>query len=313
MASSPVTPRVAVILINLNQEDHTRECIDSLLRVTYAACEIILIDNNSSDGSGERLHHHFPSVTYRRLEENLGFAGGNNAGIDIALAHNAEYVLLLNNDTVVDANFIQPLVEVAASEASLGAQCGKIYQFSRRQTLWYAGGILHVDKAYANHRGMWENDVGQYDKIEETDFASGCMFFVPSRVIRETGMLDDRLFIYQEDTDWCVRMKERGYRIIYNPNSRIWHKVSVTNKIDSPFYLYFTIRNKIIFLRKHSRPSRWLQHVPYFLYFFARHLIRMSMKWHSMRGTRAVLFGIIDGLRNFTGPNGKGRFEKLLA
>ncbi len=312
MPSSSVSPKVAIVLINLNQEQHTRECISSLLKVSYTAAEIILIDNNSTDGSGGRLHQQFPSVIYRRLEENLGFAGGNNVGIEIALAHGVDYVLLLNNDTVVEPGFIQPLVNAAISEPLLGAQCGKIYQFSDRQTLWYAGGILHIDKADANHRGMWEKDIGQYDKVEDTDFASGCMFFVPARVIKDTGMLDDTLFIYQEDTDWCMRMKEWGYRIIYNPNSRIWHKVSVTNRIDSPFYLYFTIRNKIIFLRKHSRPSQWMRHLPYFVYFFMRHLIRMSLKWHSARGTRAVLYGIIDGLRNYTGSNGKGRLEQLL-
>ncbi len=305
-------PKVAIILINLNQEEHTRECIHSLLQVSYNSVEIILIDNNSVDGSGQRLHEQFPSVTYRCLEDNLGFVGGNNIGMEIALAQGAKYVLLLNNDTIVDKDFIQPLVELASSEPRLGAQCGKIYLFSAKQKLWYAGGILDVDKAYANHRGIGETDTGQYDIIEDTGFASGCMLFVPRTIIEEVGVLDRSLFIYQEDTDWCIRMKTLGYRIMYNPRSRIWHKVSVTNKIDSPFYLYFSMRNKIMLVRKHSRASRWLWHLPYFTYYFVRHLIRMSMKWHSALGTRAVWYGIVDGLRNYTGNNGRGRLEELL-
>ena len=307
-----MSPKVTIVLLNLNQEEHTRECIRSLAGVLYDNLEIILVDCGSTDGSGHRLHELFPLVTYQRSEENLGFTGGNNLGMGIALAHQAEYVMLLNNDTVVEQNFIQPLVDFAESEPRLGAQCGKIYLFSDKEKFWYAGGTIEVDKAYASHRGISQKDVGQYDTIEDTGFASGCMLFMPRRVIEQIGMLDLEFFVYFEDSDWCLRARSRGYRIIYNPGSRIWHKVSVTNKIDSPQYLYLTMRNKIIFLRRHSAPSRWLKHLPYFLFFYSRHLIRMSLKWHSLKGTLAVVYGIVDGVRNHTGPGGKGRLDKLL-
>ncbi len=304
--------KVAIILINLNQEKHTRECIESLQKVTYKPIEVILIDNFSTDGSGERLKTDIPSIIYHRTQENLGFAGGNNVGIKIALDRGADFILLLNNDTVVDPDFIQPLVDYAIKNPDCGFQSCKILFYSQKNVFWYAGGVFKVHKAVGKHRGMFEVDEGQYDEIVEVDFATGCMMFTTRKVIEKVGLLDENLFIYFEDADWSLRVKSHGMRCVYNPKSKIWHKVSVTNKIDSPFYLYLTMRNKILMLQKHSSPSRWLLNLPYFLYFFGRQIFRMIVKWHSLDGTRAVVYGIIDGLRKYTGEYGKGRLKKLV-
>jgi len=303
--------KVSIILINLNQETHTRECIESLKQVSYKPVEVILIDNNSMDGSGERLHAEFPDVVYNRTEENLGFAGGNNVGIKIALERGADYVMLLNNDTLVDKNFIQPLVELAKKDSTIGFQSCKIYYSSQPNTFWYAGGILKVNSGYCIHRGVNEEDRGQYDKIEETELSTGCMMIASRAVINKVGLLDENLFIYYEDADWCMRSEKSGYQNIYNPNSKIWHKVSATNKIDSPFFLYFTMRNKIIFIRKHKQPWKWLFYLPYLFIYYSRQLIRMSLKWHSYIGTKAIIFAIVDGFRYYTGEYGKGRWLKL--
>ncbi len=302
-----MNPKVAVVLLNLNLEDHTKECILSLQKLSYNPVEIILIDNNSTDGSGERLHEMFPTIIFQRNTENLGFAGGNNIGIKIALDRGADYIMLLNNDTIVEKDLIQPLINRAKTDLKTGFQSCKIYLYTYPNQLWYAGAAFNTHKALGRHRGILEEDNNQYDTIEETDMATGCMMFASRSVIEEIGLLDENLFIYFEDADWCLRARAHGYHNIYNPSVKIWHKVSVTSKIDSPFYLYFTMRNKIIFLRKHSEPKKWILHIPYFFYFYARHIIRMSLKWHSYVGTKAVIVGIIDGLRNYTGAGGKGR------
>lgn len=307
-----MSPKLSIILLNLNQEVHTRECIESLQRCSYKNIEIILIDNGSIDGSGERLHKRFPSVVYHRSESNLGFPGGNNIGIRHALEHGSEYIMLLNNDTTVDPGFVEPLIDYAQANPGIGFQSCKIYLSSQPRHFWYAGGRLDVDRALSTHRGMGEEDRGQYDRIERTDFATGCMMVARRSVIEKVGPIDEHLFAYFEDADWCLRAHREGFPSIYNPGSRIWHKVSVTNKIDSPFYLYFTMRNKIIFLRRYSRPARWLVHLPYLLYFYGRHLVRMSIKWRSWSGVKAVFAGIADGLRNRTGENGKGRLDALV-
>jgi len=307
-----MNPKVSVIVLNLNQEGHTRECIKSLQEVTYDPVDIILIDNGSTDGSGPRLRAEFPSVCYHRNEVNLGFSGGNNTGIRIAFERGCDYIMLLNNDTIVEKDFIQPLVEHASKNPRTGFQSCKIYLYSDQEAFWYAGGTLNIHKALSGHRGMFEKDRGQYDVTEETGLATGCMMIASKDLIREIGIMDETLFCYFEDADWCMRASLHGYRNIYNPKARIWHKVSVTSKIDSPFYLYFTMRNKIYFLRKYSSPGKWFVHLPYFIYFYGRHLIRMSLKWHSYIGTKAVIIGLIDGLRHYNGDHGKGHLDDLL-
>jgi GT2 family glycosyltransferase len=309
-ASMP-PPKVSVVLVHLNQEAHTRECIESLQRLSYENVEIIVVDNGSTDGSGARLSAQFPSVVFTRTDKNSGFAEGNNVGIRLALQRNAEYIALLNNDTVVDRDFIQPLVELSASDLSLAVQSCKIYYHSEPQVLWYAGGFLDQHKALGTHVGILKPDEGQYDEIKDTGFATGCMMFISQDALRSVGLLDNKFFIYLEDVDWCVRARNLGYRVVYNPRAKLWHKVSTTHRIDSPFYLYFTLRNKILFLRKHSSPFQLFLHLPYFLYFYSRHLVRMSLKWHSLAGTNAVIRGIIDGLRNYTGECGEGHLSSL--
>ncbi len=307
-----MSPKVAIILVNLNQEQHTRECIESLRKITYPNAEVILVDNGSADGSGDRLRAAFPTVRYCRSETNLGFPGGNNIGIRLALQRGADYIMLLNNDTIVDPGFVEPLIAYAESHPDIGFQSCKIYLSSKPACFWYAGGCLNLDRALSWHRGMLEEDRGQYDEIQETDFATGCMMIARRSVIERIGLLDEHLFAYFEDADWCLRAGAQGHPSIYNPSAKIWHKVSVTNKIDSPFYLYFTMRNKIIFLRTHGRRGAWIHQLPYFLYFYGRHLIRMSLKWHSLAGTRAVVIGLMDGLRNYTGDRGIGRLRELV-
>src|SRR5208282_4583400 len=244
--------KIFIILVHLNQEEYTRDCIRSLQQLTYSSVEIIFVDNGSTDGSGFRLHQQFPNIQFLRSEENRGFAGGNNIGIQFALNNNAAYIVLLNNDTIVNDDFLEPLLSLAESDPNIGAQSCKIYFHQKERTFWYAGGCLKVDKALGYHRGLHETDTGQYDTVGETDFATGCMMFISRRAIEEVGILDDSWFLYYEDCDWCLRAKAKGYNIVYNPHAIIWHKVSGSAGHDSPVYLYFLMRNKILFLRNYS-------------------------------------------------------------
>jgi GT2 family glycosyltransferase len=279
--------------------------------LSYKEVEIILIDNGSTDGSGARIHAEFPSVAYRHFDKNLGFSEGNNAGMRIAFERGAAYVLLLNNDTIVDPHFIEPLLEFDSTNNKIGAQCGKIYYLSEPQTLWYAGGNYSIDKAVSAHRGMYEPDTGRYDAIEDTEFTTGCMMFIRRTVLDDVGLLDNSFFAYFEDADWCLRARNLGYRIIYNPRARIWHEISATSKVDSPAYLYLHMRNKILMVHKHGRPGRWMLFLPYYLYFFGRHLLRKAI-WHrSWTGIQAIIAGIRDGLTGYTAENGEGRLRRF--
>jgi len=305
---APAVPRVAVILVHLEQEVLTADCIESLRHVSYPNVDIVLVDNGSTNGSGLRLQMKFPDIHFIRNETNSGFAGGNNVGIRLALERGADYIMLLNNDTVVDSGFIEPLVRYADTNSSVGVQGCKIYFFDPNDKLWFAGGCLKPHSGRGYHRGLLEPDSGQYDNIEETDFVTGCMMFIASDVIREVGFLDEQWFLYLEDVDWCMRARRAGYLIVYNPRSVIWHKASSSTRHDSPVYLYFTMRNKILFVRRYSGIFHWGLRIPYFLFFYGRQLIRMRIKWKSKAGTRAVWAGLMDGLHGVTG---KGSIDLL--
>jgi GT2 family glycosyltransferase len=304
--------KVAVILLNLNQEHHTRACINSLLEVSFPHLDIVLIDNGSLDGSGERLARDFPTIRFVRNARNVGFAEGNNIGIRLALENGADYVMLLNNDTIVHRDFIQPLLELAEADERIGVQSGKVYFHSDPKKFWYAGGLFNIEKALAKHRGMFEHDAGQFDRAEESDFSTGCLMFFSRRALHEVGLLDPSYFIYFEDVDWCLRARRIGWRVMFNPGCVIWHKVSATTTIDSPFYLYLTMRNKILMIRRHSTLFKTILSLPYLFYFYSRQILRLALRWRSWRGVKAVLFGLVDGIRNYTEDGGKGRLEVVV-
>lgn len=303
--------KVCFILVNLNQEALTRACIQSVLALRYPNVEIVLVDNCSTDGSGARLAGEFPAVVFIPSDVNRGFAEGNNLGIRRALERGAKYIVLLNNDTVVDPGMVEPLVDAARDDDSIGVQSCKIYFTAERDTIWYAGGKLRVYRAAGSHPGMHEKDRGQYDSFGDTGFATGCMMFFTRRALEEVGLLDGRYFIYLEDADWCVRAREAGFRVVYNPAARLWHSVSVTTRIDSTFYLYFTCRNKLLFVRKHCPTYLLPAAVVSMIYFYVRHFIRLLLKWRSPRRARAVWWGIIDGWTGRTGEFGEGRLASL--
>jgi hypothetical protein len=277
-----------------------------------AALLPIVVDN-SPDRALDAAVSGLEGIVVLRPGRNAGFAGGNNLGITYALAHGAEYVWLLNNDTTVDPGVLTPLVAAAASDARIAVQSSKIRFAHDPSLLWYAGGVLSIPRGVGRHRGMLEKDAGTYDSPGDTDYATGCSMFFTRTAIEQMGGLDAEYFMYFEDADWCVRALRRGFRIQYTPASIVYHHVSASTKIDSPLYLYFTMRNKLLFVRKHSDPLSIVLHTPYFIVFYGRHLIRMALKWHSWDGVRAVWWGITDGILGQTGIDGAGRIDRLTA
>jgi GT2 family glycosyltransferase len=305
------TPKVCFVLVNFNQEVLTRACIRSLQALTYPNREIILVDNASPDGSGAKLAAEFPPVCFIANKVNLGFAGGNNVGIRRALERKASYVVLLNNDTIVPPGMVQPLVEAARRDGSIGVQSGKIFYLAERATIWYAGGKLRIASAAGTHPGMHQEDRGQFDLFGDTDFATGCMMFLGRSALETVGLLDERYFLFLEDADWCVRARRLGFRIVYNPAAYLWHSVSATAEIESPLYLYFTSRNRVLFVRKHSPWYLLPATVVLLSCFYARHFVRLLLRWHSPRRAQAVWWGMVDGVLGRTGEHGEGRLERL--
>jgi GT2 family glycosyltransferase len=224
----PPEPLVWIVLVNWNGRSVTLDCLSSLRATGYHHCQILVVDNASSDGSPETIQKLFPSVELLVLPENRRFAGGNNAGIFRALQQGAEMVLLLNNDTTVEAGFLAPMVERLQSDRSIGIVAPKILYHDDPRRFWFAGGRISFWTGTMRHLGIREVDNGQFDTSREIDYASGCCLLARKELIETIGGLDESYYMYSEDADWSVRARKAGYKIAYEPRSRIYHRLSVS-------------------------------------------------------------------------------------
>lgn len=302
---------LSIILVNYKQAGQTIECVRSLEKSSFRDFKAIIVDNESTSESASELRTHCPDAIVLPCGSNLGFAGGNNVGIRYAIESKSDLILLLNNDTIVHENLLETLVNTIQSQKTIGVVGAKVYYEDRRDLLWFAGGRLFIDKALATHRGIQEKDDGLFDTLQETDFVTGCCLMTKREVIEHIGMLDTGFFLYYEDSDFCIRARDAGYSVLYQPKAVLYHKVSHSTELDSPVYIYFNLRNKILFLKKHSSPAGWIRHLPYLSYFYARQFVRLIIRHRNRRAVRAAFLGLIDGLRNSTGEHGEGKLMRL--
>jgi hypothetical protein len=250
-------PLVAVIVVNWNGRDMTLACLDSLSALTYSNAHLIVVDNGSVDGSTDAIRARYPNVTLLAMTDNLRFAGGNNAGMREALSRGAEMVLLLNNDTVVDPDFLTHLVARMEAAPSCGMAAPKILYFDQPNRIWFAGGLLSMWTGTMKHIGIREVDSGQYDAVREIGYASGCCILVRAELVRKIGMLDESYHMYTEDADWSMRTQRAGYSILFEPAARVWHKLSVSV---GGHLSWYKLKNKFISnLRFFWRYGTWYQ------------------------------------------------------
>lgn len=301
-------PTVGIILVNLNTYDDTAHCLRSLREATYSRKLIVVVDNGSSDGSGNRLRQDYPEVVHLRSEINLGFTGGNNLGIEYALEHGADHILLLNNDTIVTTGFLEPLVERLLSATDIAAVSGKIYYWpesygGRQNIIWYAGVYQKWHTGY-HHIGVMEEDQGQFERPLQVPYASGCLMLMRGDLIRTYGPLSDEYFIYWEEADWCHRLRSAGFRCMYEPRSVIYHNFrSAPLGRETPFYMYMQTRNAFLYAKRHYRGwTAWRFRIFYPVYLLYRFLYQI--KAHNSRGAKAMLQGILDYVRGFRGIAG---------
>jgi GT2 family glycosyltransferase len=250
---------LAIILVNWNGRNDTLECLASLRTLALQELKVIVVDNGSTDGSVDAIRSAHPWVEIVALGENRRFAGGNNAGISHALAAGADYVLLLNNDTFVAPDFAAQLLRRMTTEPHCGLVTPKIYYASSPDRLWFAGGEISFWTGTMRHIGIRQSDHGQYDVSRDIDYATGCCVLTSREVINNVGMLDESYFIYTEDADWSMRIRKAGYRVVYEPAARVWHKVSVSS---GGHLSFFKLRHKALsnlrFFGRHARWYHWL-------------------------------------------------------
>lgn len=258
MEVSAHVPHVAVIVLTWNGQPHTMACLRSLATMGVTPTQVIVVDNGSTDGTPMAVRLQFPGVTVLENEENLGFAAANNRGIHHALARGADYIWLLNNDTVVAPDCLSALLAVAESDPKIGMVGPKIYYYDRPHRLQSAGGQISWHPFGTHLIGEGEADHGQYDQIREVDFVSGCALMAKRQAIEVTGLLDPDFFAYYEDPDWSVRMRRAGFRVVYVPQARVWHKGCMSSGSNSALRDYYNHRNQLLFVRKHGPwHARW--------------------------------------------------------
>lgn len=267
---------VSIILVNWNGSADTVECVRSCFGLTYPSFDIVVVDNGSADDSLIDLRTEFdgdPRVTLIDAGENLGFAGGNNKGIQYALDHGAQYVWLLNNDTVVDPQALTTLVDAAHDNPTAGMLGSKIYYYDDQKTLWFAGGRIDEKMGHSIHIGENERDIGQYDQSHPVEYITGCSLLIPTDVIRSIGPMGEDYFLYWEEVDWAARAHEMDLESIFVPSSVVFHKVSASFGNAKPLQMRYEVRNRLTF-HKRYHPER-LNRIRYWLVrqmiTFARH------------------------------------------
>ncbi|RMH19697.1 MAG: glycosyltransferase family 2 protein [Acidobacteria bacterium] len=289
-------PRVAAIVLNYNGPQITIETVESLLRMDYPRLDVVVVDNGSTDDSYERVAAAFPQITQLRIERNQGISPGINLGLCWALEHGHDYVLVLNNDIEADRDMLKELVAVAESDPSIGVVGPKTYYHADPQRLWSAGGMLRFKESVTRERGDGELDRGQYDRDEEVDYVNGCAMLMRRQALVATGLWHPLYFLGVEDADWCMRMKQQGFRCFYAHRAKLWHKVSFSVGVYKPGRTYHTGRSTAIFVRKYATPRQWLT----FLLFYAASIpvayVRELLKGNQ-KAVVQKLKGVIEGLR----------------
>lgn len=289
-------PKVSIILVNWMQAALTASCLKSLNQISYPNTEIIVVDNGSCDGSVERLRAEFPEIRIIENGRNLGYTGGNNAGM---LAATGNYFLLLNNDTEVAPDFIDPMIHLAESDTEIGAVSPKIVYYDHPDTIQYAGGgKIDLTRGRISWRGWMQKDDGRFGEAVETTLLHGAALLVKRCVVEKVGLLNEHFFAYYEEIDWSLSIRKVGYSIYFMPKSLVLHKESMTVKKDNPLRVFLMNRNRIYLSRIHT--GFW-QHL-----FFIHYLLGVSLSINLIRFlskkridlVMAYCKGIIAGFRN---------------
>ncbi len=243
---SQFKPLVAIILVNFKRAEETLRCIARLKKINYPAFKIYLVENGSSDQSAAFFRERFGNDAQIKLIfslHNLGFAGGNNLALREILKEKYSYVLFLNNDTVVDADFLNLLINEAEKNKTSGLAGPTIFEYKNPQKVWFAGGKI----SWLRQRVLHKKKIKPHSR--KNAFISGCCMLVKTKVFHSVGFLEEKYFLYYEDADFCLRAKEKGFTSLYVPNSKIWHdEVQAT----TPLKTYYLVRNGLYFFEKNS-------------------------------------------------------------
>ena len=284
---------VAIIVLNRDQAGFTRDCLHSLQRLEYPQFHIVVVDNGSTDDALRGVARDFPQVDFLWLDQNLGVAGGRNAGLRHALQWQPGYILFLDNDTLVAPDFLTRLVTRIQSDERIAAVQPKIYFADPPNRICTVGGKLYPRISHYRSRGSGEQDRGQYDEPAEIDWLSGCAALARARVFHQLGLLDETYSPYcHEDVDWSLRLRRAGYRLMVEPSAVLWHRVS-SRPQTNPAKFMNQVRGYILLLRFHTRRFD----IPLSVIWLSWHVARRYILPAFVRHDSQLLAGVFQGVR----------------
>jgi len=286
-----------VVLLNWNNKEMTAECVRSLFAMKERDFQTVVVDNGSRDDSVTYLRQMFPEILVIANEKNLGFTGGCNVGMARALELGADFILLVNNDVVVDENLLGKLLADAERNPSVGMVSPKIYYYAEPQRLWWAGGVYNPWVGLPKVLGLRRQDGKKYSAAREIDWATGCVVLLRSCALRDAGSFNEEFFSYVEDLDLSLRVRDAGYTIRFAPQAKVWHKVGVYNRKDSGEHtrVFFNTRNLLWLTNQRASPMHWLV---FWINFGLRQVPRVIVK-SLLQGNVRVLKGLLQGLIAF--------------
>ncbi|MBC8262927.1 MAG: glycosyltransferase family 2 protein [Anaerolineales bacterium] len=245
---------IYLIVLTWNQRGLTLECLESLAALNYPTnqLQIVVVDNGSTDETTRAVRDNYPAVIVLENSENLGYAGGNNVGIRYALAQGADYICILNNDVTVAPDFLPPLLAAFQRHADLGIVTPLVAEMTNPQLVWALGAVVDWQTGTVRRLHAGESvSALRASTPFEVDIASGAAMLAKREVFEHVGLLDEAFYLYFEETDWCLRVRQAGYRILAVPSLVVWHKVSATLGHTSPVIDYYMLRNHLRFIARH--------------------------------------------------------------
>ena len=292
--------RVAIVILIWNGKADTLECLHSLSHDRYAAKEIIIVDNGSSDGSVEEIRRAFPEVIILETGRNLGFTGGNNVGIRHAVERGNDFVYLLNNDTTVEPDALGELVAAAEADTQCGLLAPVIHEYYPPRPIWFADSKMDLPRGAA-----WHDNTRQPARNEppfEVPWATGCAMLIRAKLMHELGGFDDRYYLSSEDVDLCVRVRNAGLKIVTVPAARIYHKGGRSGERMTGIRNYYAVRNTLLLMRKHTGRT-YLRHAPGLVWWHVRQTLRSREAWSVRREClRSIFDAVRDHLTGRYGP-----------
>jgi GT2 family glycosyltransferase len=250
-------PKVAIVLLNYCRWRDTLDCVRSFDAVEYTNYEIVIVDNASTDSSEQHLREALPGINIVQSGKNLGYTGGVNFGIREALKSNPDFILLLNEDTLVTPPFLNRLVDAMVRNPTAAAAGGTIYHHPETSTVWYAGGRFIPWRGLAVHDTELKDDPPGHSGVAKVSFVTGCLVLLRTTMLPAIGLKDERFFMSLEDIEHSARILNRGFDILYVRDAVIYHRIPVI--YESKFNLYYSVRNRLLLINLVLSPAiRWV-------------------------------------------------------